>query len=1442
MFERSQKSRNQEKAVIHLKMSPVIIALLFTAAHECAVGSPLHGDEGGATITVCPDGTCDYTNIASALDAASEGDTVSIKAGTYTPACPQDDTNFLLQIDYSTKGVHLIGEVDAENNPLVTIVGCYDQKLTLDLRGPGGQDYSVEGIHFYKGGNVPIQPYIYLNGGCMRISSQCDVTISGCEFDSGTAGNGKGGGIYINNGSSPHITNCDFVDCSAPFRKIPFIDDLSVFYDKHYASGGALWSDNSSPLISQCTFHENEASAAAGAVGFAGDSYQGASQSFLIVDCHLEANKSVSSSGGAMLAVDDAIGSVIRCSFVSNKSANCGGALTISNGCFLTIKECDFDSNWSEGIVNIFLNGVNGGDHLGEEPDVDPSLLTALGGEERGGGAIWCGKRYWHDLSNVWFDQGSSSQMTVEGCKFSNNYTITEGGAIKTKYEGTKATIRDSVFTGNQVRDAAHGAQMKPYGGALYLTDSTQTTIINCDIRNNSSIDRGGGIALHEVNSAVFTNCVIAENDSQTHGGGVYVFNCKPDFIDCSISKNYCKKDGGGFHLTRSKPTLTNCDVERNRADHHGGGFWNASTAKVYLCDADVCGNYPDDINGSYTTSSGCDESNTIGGDCAEYRFTLSPSDDVSSYIDQLLPGEQILLEQGTYHQQIKPQTTIDFYALVGTVDKNNTPLTILAGDSSTTSGEFVIDIVGEPTIRNIIVKNVPAGSDLPIGGGMRITDGTPTISNCRFTENKLSTRGENMIGAGVTIVNSPRVAFTDCLFELNEAPAAGAVGMRQSMAHFTNCMFQGLNKSTQSGAGGITLLDSSVATIADSGIEGNQGVTAGGIFCEAGSSASLDGGRVCGNQPSGSQLVGDITNGSTPIDTECIGVVYTVDPEQADGDETVFARIEDAIALAPTGATINVTPGIYRERLFVDGKRLDIRGVANAEGEPMVTIDAEGLGTVLKATGQKGSSELISLTNIIFQNGSNENAGAAGGLELLNHDVVIENCIIQDCSGDIGGVLVAESNRMSIIGSTIGNNAGIACGGINLRNVRDGTIRSTVIGDNAGATDDGHGGLFIELTDRFFLPIELYHSTICANSPDQIEGPYIFESGDIVETVCRRIVSPDGKTGYSSVQVAIDASYDGDEIFIMPGVYEESIDTQGKKILVQGILIDGGPEPAVVIVAGNPACSILKCQNGETNDTIFRNIVFKGGDCEPGVMIQDSNPLFENCHVTDCTTYGGVHVLYGGAVFRGCTIEDNENRFGPGGGLRIGDAQVFMIDCTVRGNRAVDGTGGGIHAASDIGLQSGLSLLRCVVSENTCDYQSLGSGGISVFGGTILITDCNIERNTKTNGVGPGGVYNAAGFASIVNTTVCGNTPNQIGNTGIWDVYRDVLTMDECPSCPGDVNLDGVVDGADLGLLIAEWGPCPPRPDPCPADFNGDGQVNGGDLGFLLACWGLCP
>ena len=62
-----------------------------------------------------------------------------------------------------------------------------------------------------------------------------------------------------------------------------------------------------------------------------------------------------------------------------------------------------------------------------------------------------------------------------------------------------------------------------------------------------------------------------------------------------------------------------------------------------------------------------------------------------------------------------------------------------------------------------------------------------------------------------------------------------------------------------------------------------------------------------------------------------------------------------------------------------------------------------------------------------------------------------------------------------------------------------------------------------------------------------------------------------------------------------------------------------------------------------------------------------------------------------------------------------------------------------------------------------------------------------------------------------------------------------------ESLSCPlsGDLNFDDQVTGADVAILLGEWGL--EGEDCLIADINGDGGVDGADLATLLGDWGGC-
>lgn len=78
-------------------------------------------------------------------------------------------------------------------------------------------------------------------------------------------------------------------------------------------------------------------------------------------------------------------------------------------------------------------------------------------------------------------------------------------------------------------------------------------------------------------------------------------------------------------------------------------------------------------------------------------------------------------------------------------------------------------------------------------------------------------------------------------------------------------------------------------------------------------------------------------------------------------------------------------------------------------------------------------------------------------------------------------------------------------------------------------------------------------------------------------------------------------------------------------------------------------------------------------------------------------------------------------------------------------------------------------------------------------------------------------------------------NPNNSTTEAGVDDFKVDLFVCDTAIPCPADFDGNGVVDGADLGELLALWG----TPD---GDLSGDGNTDGADLGEVLAAWGACP
>jgi len=127
------------------------------------------------------------------------------------------------------------------------------------------------------------------------------------------------------------------------------------------------------------------------------------------------------------------------------------------------------------------------------------------------------------------------------------------------------------------------------------------------------------------------------------------------------------------------------------------------------------------------------------------------------------------------------------------------------------------------------------------------------------------------------------------------------------------------------------------------------------------------------------------------------------------------------------------------------------------------------------------------------------------------------------------------------------------------------------------------------------------------------------------------------------------------------------------------------------------------------------------------------------------------------------------------------------------------------------------------------------GSGDYTIIDGTSFSSPYAAGVAALILSVNPS--LSAAQVESIMQTTC-----RDIGTAGYdtltgWGMLNaDAAVRAAQPvPCPADFTGDRLVNGSDLGILLASWGTNQ-------NDINGDGFVDGSDLGMLLSAWGACP
>jgi hypothetical protein len=328
----------------------------------------------------------------------------------------------------------------------------------------------------------------------------------------------------------------------------------------------------------------------------------------------------------------------------------------------------------------------------------------------------------------------------------------------------------------------------------------------------------------------------------------------------------------------------------------------------------------------------------------------------------------------------------------------------------------------------------------------------------------------------------------------------------------------------------------------------------------------------------------------------------------------------------------------------------------------------------------------------------------------------------------------------------------------------------------------------------------------------------------------------------YGNIQAAIDsAPADTMRIIaVAAGTFAGPINFKGKPVIVRG----AGAGLTVIDGTGGGQFSVVRFSGGEPVITALESVTVKGGayGTQPagsnflgggGIFGQNSAASVRNCSIQNNASGFG-----GGAYFLNCTGDvtnttiRNNTASSDGGGFQANQSAMNLTDVVIEGN-ICNSRGGGMHL-----VQGNLVFTRVTVRNNQSGSLIGGISWSSVGSNTaqLSMNTCTVTGNTASITQGGIGISETATLppsASLVATTVCDNLPRP-NITGRWTNLGDNTVCD----CPGDLNIDGVINGADLGLMLSSWGPCGSN---CNADLNGDGVIGGADLGLLLSAWGPC-
>jgi parallel beta-helix repeat protein len=244
------------------------------------------------------------------------------------------------------------------------------------------------------------------------------------------------------------------------------------------------------------------------------------------------------------------------------------------------------------------------------------------------------------------------------------------------------------------------------------------------------------------------------------------------------------------------------------------------------------------------------------------------------------------------------------------------------------------------------------------------------------------------------------------------------------------------------------------------------------------------------------------------------------------------------------------------------------------------------------------------------------------------------------------------------------------------------------------------------------------------------------------------------------TIQSAITAASNGDTVQVAPGTYVENLNFSGKAITVTS-----AQGPAVTIIDGNQAGSVVAFASGEGPQSVLNGFTMRNGSAS-GISIGNASPTITGNTIINNSAAnggGGISINGGSPLIQGNLIKNNGQTTGYSGGVGgggiaiVGATSAQILNNNISNNSWSSSSGGGIalFAAGTPTIENN------VVSFNTAYSQ--GGGFYIVNQSDAAIVQNLIVGNSAGTG---GGLYwlvpSGGRGPFLINNTIYGNPSPQ--------------------------------------------------------------------------------